>query len=47
MNQELMQLQYQLSSQTGVMKRGRSKEADRLQQQINAKQQQIAQYRAE
>lgn len=46
MNQELMELQYHLSSQTGTMKRGRSKEADRLQQQINAKQQQIAQYRA-
>ncbi len=47
MSSELANLQYQLSSQSGVMKRGRSKEADRLQQQINAKQQQMAQYKAQ
>lgn len=45
MNNELMQLQYQLSTQTSSMKRGRSREADRIQQQIAAKQQQINQYR--
>jgi polysaccharide biosynthesis transport protein len=45
MNSELMQLQYSLSTQTSSMKRGRSREADRLQQQIAAKQQQISQYR--
>jgi capsular exopolysaccharide synthesis family protein len=47
MNQELMELEYRRSSQTDVMKRGRSKEADRLAAQINAKQQQIAQYKAQ
>jgi succinoglycan biosynthesis transport protein ExoP len=46
MNQELMQLNYMLNSQTETMKRGRSKEADRLTAQINAKNQQIAQYKA-
>lgn len=47
MNQELMQLEYMRSAQTGVMKGGRSKEADRLGAQIRAKQQQIAQYKAQ
>jgi len=46
MNQELMGLQYQASAQGGITKY-RSKESDRLQQLINAKQQQIAQYRAQ
>ena len=46
MNQELMGLQYQLSSQGGIMKHS-SKEGNRLQQQINAKQQQISQYKAQ
>ena len=45
MNQELMRLQYQLQAQQGIMKRGRSREADRLQALINAKQQAIAQYK--
>ncbi len=47
MNNELMQLQFMLSTQQSSMKRGRSKEADRIQQQIAAKQQQINQYRAQ
>jgi len=47
MNQELMMLQYQLNQQQSTMKYGRSKEADRLQAQINAKQQAIAQYKAQ
>ena len=47
MNQELMELQFRLNAQTGEMKRGRSKEAERLQQQINAKQQQIVQYKTQ
>jgi hypothetical protein len=46
MNQELMGLQYQLNAQSGILKHP-SKEADRLQQLIRAKQQQIAQYRAQ
>ncbi len=46
MNQELMGLQYQANTQGGIMKH-RSKEADRLQQLISAKQQQISQYRAQ
>jgi capsular exopolysaccharide synthesis family protein len=44
---ELSQLQYYLSAQSGVIKGGRSREGDRLQRQIAAKQQQIAQYRAQ
>jgi len=47
MNQELMELQYRVNVQTGKMKGGRSKEADRLQQQIVAKQQRIAQYKSQ
>jgi capsular exopolysaccharide synthesis family protein len=47
LNNELMQLNYQFNSQSDVMKRGRSKEADRLKQQISAKQQQMAQYKAQ
>ena len=46
MNQELMGLQYQANAQGGIMKH-RSKEGDRLQQLISAKQQQISQYRAQ
>lgn len=45
-NQELMGLQYQLNAQSGATNH-RSKEADRLQQLIHAKQQQIAQHRAQ
>jgi succinoglycan biosynthesis transport protein ExoP len=47
MNQELMALNYSLNSQQDTMKRGKSKEADRLRGQINAKNQQIAQYKAQ
>ncbi len=47
MNQELMQLEYMRSAQTGVMKGGRSREADRLAAQVNAKKQQIAQYKSQ
>jgi len=46
MNNELMSLQYQLNAQSGIMKH-RSKEGERIQQLINAKQQQISQYRAQ
>lgn len=46
MNQELTGLQYQASAQGGITKY-RSKEGDRLQRLINAKQQQISQYRAQ
>jgi capsular exopolysaccharide synthesis family protein len=45
MNQEVMMLQYQLNQQQSTMKYGGSKEADRLQAQINAKQRAIAQYK--
>jgi capsular exopolysaccharide synthesis family protein len=45
MQQELMMLNYQLNQQQTTMKRGRSREGDRLQAQINAKQQAIAQYK--
>jgi capsular exopolysaccharide synthesis family protein len=47
LNQELMSLRYQHSTQSGVMKYNKSREADRLAQQINAKQQEIDQYRAQ
>lgn len=46
MNQELLQLQYQLSSQESAMKGGRSRERDRIAALIQAKQQAIAQYKA-
>lgn len=45
MQQEIMQLQYQLSSQEGAMKNGRSREGDRLKQAIAAKQRAISQYK--
>ena len=45
MNNELLGYQYQAASQGSVMKRGRSREGDRLQKQINVLQQRIAQYR--
>jgi polysaccharide biosynthesis transport protein len=45
LNQELMQAEYSLSNQQQAMKGGKSKEADRLQKQLNAIQKQISDYR--
>ncbi len=45
MNQEMMQLQYELNAQQGMTKGGHSKERDRLAAQIQAKQLAIAQYK--
>jgi beta-lactamase regulating signal transducer with metallopeptidase domain len=45
LNQELMQLQYQLSAEMRAKKEGDSKVPDRLQQQIDAKLRRIAQFR--
>jgi polysaccharide biosynthesis transport protein len=45
LNQQLMQLQYSVSTQQSAMKGGKSKEADRLQKQVTALQKQISDYR--
>jgi hypothetical protein len=45
LNQQLMAAQYSLSTQTTAMKGGHSKEADRLQKQVQAIQKQISDYR--
>jgi polysaccharide biosynthesis transport protein len=47
LNQQLMQAQYSLSTQQTAMKGGKSREADRLQKQIQGIQKQISDYRTQ